>query len=249
MSLFRFEVFESRKEKLHGRVHMVMPVSWQAIGILMFIALMSAILFLAAASYSRIETVNGVITPRGGLSQIVPPSDGVISAVNVTEGQLIAVGDSLVEVGSQKRLTDGSAASTRIAQTLSDQGDGLGFQQSQIEAARRAEELQLLARIAGLKAEIARTKEQLEIKDRLIETASEELSQARSVLERGFISKRDVALREETYLTRVQQSASLEQSLTRQRASLQESLQAVDQGRAEDWPSCKSGSNSHGNRA
>ena len=47
-------------------------ITWQSIGFLTFGGVVLAVLFLSLASYSRVETVTGIITPNPGVSNIVP---------------------------------------------------------------------------------------------------------------------------------------------------------------------------------
>ncbi|WP_185739798.1 hypothetical protein [Sphingorhabdus wooponensis] len=48
------------------------PVAWQSIGFLIFGSVALGVLFLSLASYSRVETVTGIITPNTGVSNIIP---------------------------------------------------------------------------------------------------------------------------------------------------------------------------------
>ncbi len=98
MSLFRSEVFEHRKEKLHGNVHMALPISWQIIGALLFAIIVIAAIFLSLASYSRIETVAGIITPTGGISQITSARTRVITDIKINDGQDVDAGHVLIEI-------------------------------------------------------------------------------------------------------------------------------------------------------
>lgn len=232
MSLFRSEVFEHRKDKLHGNVHMALPISWQIIGVLLFTAVFVALTFLSLASYSRIETVSGIITPTGGISQITSARTGVIKDIKIIDGQDVETGTALIEINADQRLADGNASNALILDSLATQESGLQQQKRQVSAAMQAEQAQLSARINGLNAEIVGINEQIAVQQGLVVSAKEQLDQARVVAERGFISKRDILTREETYLSRQQQLSGLRQTLARQQAAAREANLAITQARA-----------------
>lgn len=84
--LFRPEAVSSHGNRLSGDVTVAVPVAWQSIGYLIFGGVAAGVLFLSLASYSRVETVAGTITPDAGVSAIVPTCTGVIAALAVREG-------------------------------------------------------------------------------------------------------------------------------------------------------------------
>jgi membrane fusion protein len=93
--LFRSEVATFRADRLFGDVAIAVPIAWLALATLIFGSLISAIAFISAASYARVETVTGAIVPDTGVSLIVPTRSGVIATLPVREGQLVATGTTL----------------------------------------------------------------------------------------------------------------------------------------------------------
>ena len=79
--MFRLEAVSYRADRLTGDVAIAVPVAWQAIGYLIFGGVAVGVLFLSLASYSRVETVTGIITPNTGVSNIVATRAGVIVAL------------------------------------------------------------------------------------------------------------------------------------------------------------------------
>lgn len=232
MSLFRPEVSEHRKGKLHGDVQMALPLAWQIVGGLVFAALIAAIFFLSMAEYTRIETVSGILAPSDGVAQITAARTGVINKISVTEGERVGVGAPLVEISTDERLTDGFRGNSRILETLLIQEAGLKLQEQQIRAVMHAEQSQLSARISGLREEISSIREQIVVQENLLKSAKQQLDQAQAIAERGFISRRDILIREETFLTRQQQLSGLRQTLARQMAGIEESIRALQQASA-----------------
>jgi membrane fusion protein len=70
--LFRPETLAGNPDRLSGDVAIAVPLPWQSVGFLTFGGVVLAVLFLSLASYSRVETVTGIITPNTGVSNFVP---------------------------------------------------------------------------------------------------------------------------------------------------------------------------------
>ena len=233
MGLFRKEVLEHRAGRLHGDVHVALPLSWQIIGYLMVGAVVFGILFLSLAKYSRIETVAGVIVPNEGILRIESRRAGVVSSLSVEEGELVAAGQELAVIRTDENLMDGSGTSIAILQLLDQQADDLAFQEQQVRASVSAEIRQLEARLSGLLQEMAELETQIEIQDRLVVSARDELQLASGIAERGFVSKSDLLRREEAFLTRQQQATQLRRQLSSLRSQVGQSQALVSQARAD----------------
>lgn len=229
MSLFRKEVLEYRTDRLHGDVQMALPVPWQIVGALFFVIVVGAILFLSVASYSRIETVTGIVAPEGGIAQIVPTRAGIVYNLPAESGQIVARGDALAFVRTDESLAGGAASSAEILASLDTQEGDLQRQQQQVSAAAAAERSQIAARISGLEADILGIRSQIDVQRGLVENARSELERAQVIAERGFISRTDILRREETFLGRQQQLSQLRQTLATQEAAIREARAAIQQ--------------------
>ena len=227
--LFRKEVLQHRADRLHGDVHLAIPVRWQIICALFFIIVAAALIFLSLASYSRIETVGGVIAPEGGIAQIVPTRAGIVENVSVEAGETVERGAALAVIRTGENLAGGAASSAEILASLTTQEQTLQGQQNQISAAAAAERAQIQARISGLEADVVGLQSRIQVQQGLVESARNELQLAQGIAARGFISRRDILQREETYLGRQQQLSELRQAYAGQQAAIREARAAIRQ--------------------
>src|SRR6187551_959138 len=117
-SLFRREALSSRGLRLHGDISLTQPLSWQLIGYLLFASFVVALIFLATASYSRVETVPGAVVLDKGVVSIVPSRAGIVAEVAVREGTPVTVGDTLARIRSEEHLAHGDSAPARILSAL-----------------------------------------------------------------------------------------------------------------------------------
>ena len=221
--MFRPEAVNHNYDRLTGDTNIAIPISWQAIGYLLLISLAAAFIFLSLASYSRVETALGTVSPDKGVSTILPTRTGTVVELAVTEGQRVEAGDLLAQIRTEEDSGQDFSSAEQIEQAIARQDASLASQIDAANAAASAQQSQLAAQQAGLRSEIGQIQSQITIQQNLIETAQGDLSRALQVAERGFISQPDLQIREETLLARQQGLSQLNQSLSSKRAALAES--------------------------
>lgn len=227
--MFRPEAIAKHHNRLIGEVAIAVPVAWQGIGLLIFFGVAAGVLFLSLASYSRVETVTGTIVPDAGVSSIVSTRAGVIAALAVQEGQSVAAGAELATVRTEE---DGAAMfspAALVEAAIAQQDASLAAQSSAAQASAAAQASQLAAQYSGIASEITHLQSQITTQQSLIASAQKDLDRARTVADRGFISGRDLQIREETLLARQQDLSQLEQSLASKRAALAETERSAAQ--------------------
>lgn len=229
--LFRPEVLAARKDRLHGDISLAVPLSWQAIGYLLFAALLIALIFLVSAPYSRVETVSGAIVVDKGTAPIVPTRGGVIVDLPVREGERVAAGQLLARVRSEEDMAGGTAPD-RILDTLQVQDRQLGSQGALVLTAAAAERARLAATIGGAEQEIATLDRQIADQQQLVGLAENDFRDAQGVAAKGFLSRRDLEGREASLLARRQQLAQLQQARAAKIASLSEARRSIAQANA-----------------
>jgi membrane fusion protein len=211
LQLFRPEALRGQ-DRLHGDVVLVPPVSWQLLGLFLLASVVVAAGFLAVADYAKVTTVSGQLTGDRGIVRAVPARSGIVEEVLVKEGQQVAVGTPLVRIAIA--TPDGAATlEQRRAAAIAERDALLRAREPAAARASAAEARALRAQIEGDRAEIAGLAEQIVQQRELVRSAERELERARTVAARGFVSGRDVLVREELLATRRQGLSRLEQEL------------------------------------
>lgn len=231
--LFRKEVLASRAERLHGDVHIAVPVSWQAIGYLLAIGLVVAFAYLANATYSRMELAAGIIALDRGVAPVIPSRAGTIVSINVREAQRVEAGAPLAEIRAEDTLPNGRRNSDELLAAVDAQDSDLRRQSEETLAAAGAARSRIDAQIAGLQQEISSLDQQIRLQRQLVATATSEVEVVEGVARRGFVSRRDVLNREETLMTRRQHLAQLQQLRAQKDSALSEARRAIAQTLAE----------------
>jgi membrane fusion protein len=224
---------EHRADRLHGDVNLAIPVRWQAIGYLLLAMLIVALIFMFSSSYARVETVSGLIVPDKGIAVAVPTRPGIVTQLLVKEGQAVEQGASLAHISSGETMASGQTAPAQVAASLQTQDARLLDQSNALAAASLAEQSRMSVQMVGLEQELRNIAEQIVVQQSLVASAQKELDSAQVVAARGFISRRDMLIREEQLANRKQQLSQLEQSRASKTAQLEDSRRAVGQTAAQ----------------
>lgn len=209
--LFRPEVAEARKDRLHGEIIVIQPVRTHLLtGLLVaVVALLAG--WVALGSYTRNETARGILITDTPTAKIVALRPGVISKLLVREGDAVragqklalirveqpdeqggsAVGDSLVELGAQKLLLD---EQVRLAGARAD-----------------ADKARLAATVNGLRQQGQDLARQIDLQEQVVDSTQESLDRIQPVMERGFVSRLDFERRRQAMLVARQQLSQLQQ--------------------------------------
>jgi membrane fusion protein len=229
ISLFRPEVAAARKDRLHGDVSLAVPVSWQLIGMLLFVGVAAALFFLATASYSRVATVTGAIVVDKGMAPIVATRAGVIAQIAVHDGERVPAGRVLARIRSEEDLAGGGTAPQKVIDSLQEQDRQLGSQAAMILNAASAERSRLAATITGAQQEIETLDQQISEQQQLVALAETQFRQIESVAQKGFISRHDLDAQHATLISRRQQLDQLRQSRAAKLASLADARRGIAQ--------------------
>ena len=114
--LFRDEVIVARSTRLHGEVMLTSTVpAWLTTGFVTAVAA-GALTWAALASYARTEPVQGVVASVEPLAKIVAPRAGVVTKVDVRDGDIVVAGAPLATVHiEQATEAGGTTATTSLA--------------------------------------------------------------------------------------------------------------------------------------
>lgn len=233
LPLFRAEALAHRGERLQGGVNLALPIAWHAIGAVLLVMLVVTAAFLATASYPRIETATGTIVADRGVAAIVPAKPGVVETVLVREGEMVGPGTPLVRLRADEVRTGGQSVALGLLDSFRTQERDLAAQSTELAAAAQAEAARVAASLVGLRQEIVALESQAQLQERLVLAAERELNEVRTVAERGFISRRDLQVREDTWLGRRQQGMQIASTLAAKRAAVDEADKALAQAQAQ----------------
>lgn len=202
---------EAMRQSEYGDALAFSVPRWRVLGMLAAGTLVPIALFGLVADFDRVATVRGVVTPASGVSRLVAPQPGIVTAVLVRQGDQLRRGEPMLRIASTALLPSGTAASAaRLAaygrqQQIAREDMGVEARRAEAERARLSDQMAQLATSArSLDAQAALQRERI---------ASNELRlrNLAPLRERGYVSVVAYQQQEETVLTLRQQLAELEQ--------------------------------------
>ncbi|MXO47631.1 HlyD family efflux transporter periplasmic adaptor subunit [Erythrobacter vulgaris] len=211
--LFRTEVFEARKAKNDGRVNLLPSVSWHVITAILLGLFLGGVAFVALVPLARTETVDGVIWPHGKPVSLDSPISGTITSISAGEDDLVDEGELLVTVADRTAIGFGEDAAKIVERGIEARRLLVA---NEMDAARRDNELAISerrSRIGALISSKAATQNQITRQLELLASAREDFEIAQTVAVGGFISRQDLARRQEAVLAREQVLAQLKQEI------------------------------------
>jgi membrane fusion protein len=124
-SLFRLEAIEFQRKRAWAGVTTIPPVAtWLLTGFLM-VCIAAAATFLSLGTYARKESVTGYLSPVSGVAKVMPPSSGVVAAVNVADADMVVAGQPLLSVRSERHGVQGQGVDANILANLQAKRDAI----------------------------------------------------------------------------------------------------------------------------
>jgi membrane fusion protein len=229
-SLFRQEAVDfERHNREWGQVAQLQPLSIKIITWFITAATALVITFLFLGQYSRKETVVGYLTPTSGTSKIFVPQRGTIREVQVSEGQLVHEGQTLLTIDTDQIAASGLDVNVTMIDTLRSQKDLLTRQIAAEEEREKSERERLKAMINGLEVEISQLQAQLKIQGERIRVEEEFVASATELKKEGYIAEADFKRRQQAFLEQKQNLNSLNQQLAARQNQLTETRYSLQQ--------------------
>ena len=211
--MFRKEAIAAKRQKLHGGVFLVQPLSFSALGLLILSIVIFGIILLVTGSYARSEHVIGHLVPTRGLVKIQAARFGTLQSIHVREGDAIKTGQKLAAIMVSTSALDGASIADKALAALARQEIELqtqiALQTNQLEA----ETARLIAEKEALALRVRSLRGQLVLQRQLASSAEDAFNDIQNLLMQGYISKEESERRHQEWLTQKTQQKFREQEL------------------------------------
>jgi len=215
--LFRKEAIHHATRRLAGEVILATSVPTRILTVLLCLVVLAGGFFAATASYARKETVAGWLTPRAGMIRLAARQGGVVTAIHVREGDVVAVGQPVATLTLSAALEAGDSFEA-LSESLAAQGTAARARAAASQASLQAEQRQMTARRAALGRELAELRHRIDLQAERLELARAEVTRAETIAAQGFLPRRELEARRSAALAVEQQASELSaQALTYQR--------------------------------
>lgn len=228
--MFRQEVLRRQASSVQEEIYVDNPIGAAAYVSAAVLVTGTLLAVLLLASYARRVTIDGEVVPARGLFSVTSPKTGVLRKLHVSAGHPVPKGAPLAEVGTGEAIAGLGETEIYVSGrieayrqlTVSAAAERASSIGSAIVSERKASAL--------LGAQIEEVERQIAFKRTQISTNEALLRDLRSLLDRKYVSRLQVAETESSYLSQLAdlsalQSRSLE--LRRQRADSDRSVQSL----------------------
>jgi membrane fusion protein len=213
MPLFREEVSDYRRTRLHGEVVLTQPISTRLMVLALSVIIMIVVAWVSLGTYARIETVQGILVTDIPSAKVVAVAPGVVTELNATEGQTVKQGDRIAVINVDRNVASGSAVAGRSLSALASRRV-LTEKQLGLSQRREASERERLnAVINNAEQQALSLRDQIALQGQVVASNQQLFDQISKVVERGFVSKLDYERRRQTLISSRQQLSSLQQQL------------------------------------
>ena len=198
--MFRKEAIAAKRQKLHGGVFLIQPLSFPALGLLILSIASFSVILLLTGSYARSENVIGHLVPSKGLVKIQAARFGTLASIYVREGDKIESGQKLATIKVSNNALDGASFADKALAALA-------RQDFELQTLITLETNQLETELAHLKTEkeeieisLGSLKEQLGFQRQLATSAQDAFKAVKNLRVRGYISKEESEHRRQEWL-------------------------------------------------
>jgi len=229
-SLFRPEALEFQKTcREFGQVGRLQPISTKLLAWLLVVSVGLLVAFICLANYTRKETVSGYLSPQLGTAGIYVPHEGTVTAVHVSQGQLVSKGDILLTIDTTQLTADGKDVNATILASLTSQKTVLANQMESEKRSAQADKDRLSAAIVSGKAELAQLSAQMRFQQDQIAIGQKLVDAAMKMRASGYISAPELLRRQQSLLEAKQALSSLEQRRSARDTELRQTRTALEQ--------------------
>ena len=229
--LFRKEALDHQRQKLHGTILLARPLSFTVLTAL-FVALAIAIVaFFLLFGFTRKATVPGVLLPDRGLVRIYPSQTGVVVERKVSDGQIVARGDVLFVLSSERASSARGETQTAISKALESRIEKLRAELGQQRVQTRQQQFALGKRRIELDGQIEQIGTEIGLGQKRVQLAEASAQRYADLRKSNFVSEAQL---QEKAAEVIDQQSRL-RGLERNRTALKLDLAALE-GDLRDQP-------------
>lgn len=226
--LFREEAMASHLNRSGGAVVLSRGRFFFWASLVMLALAVAVVLFVAVGSYTRRTAVSGQLVPQGGVLRLYTPQQAVVLEKRVHEGQIVAKGEVLYVLSSDRLGSGTREIQAAISQQIAERKLALEGEVSLNTRSGREELGHLTRRAAALQAEAQAIAKQIEQQKLRLTLAEEAYKRYQVMADKEFVA-REQFLQKEVDLSEQQSRVQ-----TLQREALANMREAANVGREID---------------
>jgi membrane fusion protein len=188
MPLFRTEAAPENNGRYYGVITLRTRWVYWFLSIAVTVFSTAAIVLFAYGTYTKRANLQGYLVPTQGITRIHSSMAGRIGEVRVTEGQLVAAGDTLAVVLDERQSAAGSEARGAVEAQIKLRLQNLRSTQEQQTALYKQTREGLRSRLSALQTEAAQLKQEHATQAKRLDMARKTESRYDELVSKQFVS-------------------------------------------------------------
>jgi len=225
--LFRKEVLEAKRASWLGGSSLAQPIRLWVLTSAAVAAALTVALFLTFGTYTRRSTVVGQLVPSAGLAAVLAPATGVVSRLDVSEGQRVAAGQVLAVVTVPRATVANGDTMAALEQRLQQRQDGVESAQTAQRQLFSAQASGLAAQLVTAQRELTQVEVEISTRQDQIRIANETLDRLRQLQDRKFVSLIQIKQQESVALEQLSAMQALQRLAISARRTIVQLQQAM----------------------
>ncbi|MGC1407551.1 MAG: HlyD family efflux transporter periplasmic adaptor subunit [Acetobacteraceae bacterium] len=199
------------------------PLTW-----LLAAMVCAALIFLATGHYARKVTVSGFLVPTVGVAKVFPPHAGIVTALDVSEGQVVDEGAPLLTVRVGQTDGQGDDVDGAVLQALARQRAEL-LEQIKLEQTKAEQEtMRLRDQISSLEREATALQSQFATQHARSLLAEQQVKAIRGLVAAGYVSGVEFKRRQDSHLAQRQNEAALAEQVAAKQSEATQQNHSLD---------------------
>ncbi len=155
---------------------------------LLVLFLLVILVYGALGSYTRKAALPGQVVPEGGITLIHSAQSGVVSARLASDGQVVAAGQPLIRISSERQLRNGSFDAT-MSRLSEGRRKLLVAERTGLDTIQRRDRAEAEQAHDALAIQVQESRKQAALQARRLKSAEERLEKLQDMARSGFLSQ------------------------------------------------------------
>jgi membrane fusion protein len=220
LSLFRSQAVSATRPQTLGAIVLIRPVSFTVLTSVALAVATATLAFLLFGSYTERSSVPGQLVADAGLIKVVAPQSGVVTERHVLEGQSVKAGDVLFVVSSERVSALQGDTQAAISAQVREREASLVTELESTKRLHASERDGLIAKIAGLEAQLKELLSQLAGQRERINLAEASLARYQKLKGQDLVSNEQLGQKSSELLDERSKMEALERDELSLRSSL-----------------------------
>lgn len=186
--IFRAQAVEHKKQRLHGSVLLLPPLSHTLITCALLLWFSLVLFWLFSSHYARKETVSGWLEPPAGVVRLYPETAGTIQKIYISEGELVAQDQPLMIIQAEAVLSTGQQLASQLLKEYESQQQIIVDELTRTDTIYAARKRDAQQKIISAQQELLMLDDQLKTTEEHFQLLNKQVERLKNLKRNGHVS-------------------------------------------------------------